>query len=206
MNTSDRRIKGLGEVSIRVKDLDAMHKFYEDVVGLELLRRDESFVFFKIAEGYGGHSQNLALFDASDRVFLDDKSLDLSPERTTLHHIALNIPRENYEAEKSRLEGLGLTVEATEHAWLHVRSLYFADPEGTCWSLSVTTRRCDRQPGERVRSSMFHGSPSTNGVGGDSSQARSRTPATADSFCGGLLRAADRRFSDGARPSRRTVT
>ena len=59
---SNRRVKGLGEVSIRVRDLDAMHKFYEEVVGLEVLRRDESFVFFKIAEGYGGHTQNLALF------------------------------------------------------------------------------------------------------------------------------------------------
>jgi len=60
-----RCVKGLGEVSIRVKDLDAMHKFYEEVVGLEVLRRDESFVFFKISEGYGGHTQNLALFEAS---------------------------------------------------------------------------------------------------------------------------------------------
>ena len=31
-----RRVKGLGEVSIRVRDLDAMHKFYEEVVGLEV--------------------------------------------------------------------------------------------------------------------------------------------------------------------------
>jgi len=36
MNKSDRRVKGLGEVSIRVKNLDAMHKFYEEVVGLEV--------------------------------------------------------------------------------------------------------------------------------------------------------------------------
>jgi len=57
MNNSDRRIKGLGEVSIRVRDLDAMQKFYEEVVGLEVLRREESFVFFKIAEGYGGHTR-----------------------------------------------------------------------------------------------------------------------------------------------------
>ena len=44
MNKSDhpRRVKGLGEVSIRVRDLDAMQKFYEEVVGLEVLRRDES--------------------------------------------------------------------------------------------------------------------------------------------------------------------
>ncbi len=130
MNKSDRRVKGLGEVSIRVKDLDAMHKFYEEVVGLEVLRRDESFVFFKVAEGYGGHSQNLALFDATNRSFLEAKSLELSPEGTTLHHVALNIALEDYETEQRRLEGLGLKVQATEHAWLHVRSLYFADPEG----------------------------------------------------------------------------
>ena len=36
MDKSARRVKGLGEVSIRVRDLDAMHKFYEEVVGLEV--------------------------------------------------------------------------------------------------------------------------------------------------------------------------
>jgi len=125
MNKSDhsRRVKGLGEVSIRVKDLDAMHKFYEEVVGLEVLRRDESFVFFKVAEGYGGHTQNLALFDTTN-------PLELSPEGTTLHHIALNVALEDFETEKMRLEGLGMKVNATLHEWLHVRSLYFADPEG----------------------------------------------------------------------------
>jgi catechol-2,3-dioxygenase len=39
MDKLDRRIKGLGEVSIRVKNLEAMDKFYEQVVGLEVLRR-----------------------------------------------------------------------------------------------------------------------------------------------------------------------
>ena len=130
MNKSDRRVKGLGEVSIRVKDLDAMHKFYEEVVGLEVLRRDESFVFFKVAEGYGVHTQNLALFDSTNRSFLENKSPGLNPEATTLHHIALNVALEDFESEKMRLEGLGLKVNATVHEWLHVRSMYFSDPEG----------------------------------------------------------------------------
>ena len=132
MNKSDRprRVKGLGEVSIRVKDLDAMHRFYEEVVGLEVLRRDESFVFFKVAAGYGGHTQNLALFEASNIMFLDNKSVRLNSQETTLHHIALNIALEDFESEKMRLEGLGLKVNATVHEWLHVRSLYFPDPEG----------------------------------------------------------------------------
>ena len=130
MNKSDRCVKGLGEVSIRVRDLDAMHKFYEEVIGLEELRRDESFVFFKVAEGYGGHTQNLALFEAEERSFLENKSSQLNPEQTTLHHIALNISLEDFESEKVRLEGLGLKVNATIHEWLHIRSMYFSDPEG----------------------------------------------------------------------------
>jgi catechol-2,3-dioxygenase len=142
MTKTERRIKGLGEASIRVNDLDAMQQFYEEVVGLEVLRRDESFVFFKIGEGYGGHSQNLALFSAENRIFLENKSLQLDPAGTTLHHIALNIDRADYEAEKRRLEGLGLTVQAVDHPWLHVRSLYFADLEGNllefvCYDESV---------------------------------------------------------------------
>ncbi|MDO9299872.1 MAG: VOC family protein [Anaerolineales bacterium] len=142
MNKSARRVKGLGEVSIRVRDLDAMHKFYEEVVGLEVLRRDEGFVFFKVAEGYGGHTQNLALFDASNRMFLETKSEQLSQEGTTLHHIALNLSLEDFESEKMRLEGLGLKVDETLHEWLRVRSLYFADPEGNllefvCYDASV---------------------------------------------------------------------
>jgi len=130
MDKSARRIKGLGEVSILVKNLDAMHKFYEEVVGLEVLKRDESFVFFKIAEGYGGHTQNLALFEAEERSFLENKSIELNPEQTTLHHIALNVALDDFESEKMRLEGLGLKVNATVHEWLHVRSMYFYDPEG----------------------------------------------------------------------------
>jgi catechol-2,3-dioxygenase len=121
MKKSDPRVKGLGEVSIQAKDLDTMQKFYEEVVGLEVLRRDEGFVFFKIAEGYGGHSQNLALFEASNT---------LNPQESTLHHIALNVALEDFETEKMRLEGLGLKIHATVHEWLHVRSLYFYDPEG----------------------------------------------------------------------------
>lgn len=120
MNKTDRRVKGLGEVSICVRDLDAMRKFYEEVVGLEVLRRDENFVFFKVAEGYGGHTQNLALFEVSNT---------LNPQETTLHHIALNIALEDFRSEKMR-PSLGLKVNATVHEWLHVRSLYFPDPEG----------------------------------------------------------------------------
>ena len=87
-------------------------------------------MFFKIAEGYGGHTQNLALFEASNTMFLDNEAVQLNSQETTLHHIALNIALEDFESEKMRLQDLGLKVNATVHEWLHVRSLYFPDPEG----------------------------------------------------------------------------
>jgi len=75
-------------------------------------------------------------------LFLDNKAVQLNPQETTLHHIALNISLEDFESEKMRLEGLGLKVNATIHEWLHIRSLYFPDPEGNllefvCYDASV---------------------------------------------------------------------
>jgi catechol-2,3-dioxygenase len=107
-----------------------MMKFYEEIVGLEVLRQEQDYVFFRIAAGYAGHTQNLALFDAGERSFLDDKSIELSSAQSTLHHIAFNIALEDFGSEKQRLEGFGLRVHEAEHAWIHLRSLYFSDPEG----------------------------------------------------------------------------
>ena len=58
-----RAVKALGEIALRVEDLDSMQRFYEEVIGLELMKRFPHAVFFKIAEGYGRHTQILALFD-----------------------------------------------------------------------------------------------------------------------------------------------
>lgn len=41
-----RPIKGLGEIALRVSNLDAMQRFYADVIGLELLKRFDDAAFF----------------------------------------------------------------------------------------------------------------------------------------------------------------
>jgi extradiol dioxygenase family protein len=75
-------------------------------------------------------------------MFLENKSLKLNSDQSTLHHVALNIALEDFDAEKRRLEDLGIKVNATVHEWLHVHSMDFSDPEGNllefvCYDASV---------------------------------------------------------------------
>jgi len=114
-------VKALGEVALRVNDLQLMKRFYREVLGLEVLGEFPTAALLKVADGYGGHTQVLGLFDRSVRV---------GPEHTTVDHIAFTIARGDFDAEKRRLESLGLGVEVETHEWVKWRSLYFRDPEG----------------------------------------------------------------------------
>ena len=88
------RIKALGEIALRVNDMDAMRGFYRDVIGLELLRDFPNATFFRIADG---HTQALALFDRSDRPDYDGPDR----KRTSLDHIAFAISRRKRRGSKA---------------------------------------------------------------------------------------------------------
>lgn len=136
---SNRPIHALGEFAFRVTDLDVMQAFYANVIGLELLRGFPDSAFFRIADGYAGHTQILALFDRSKSP--DDAGV--SAERSTVDHIAFAIGLADFESERIRLAGLGLAVRTTTHAWVKWRSLYVTDPDGNvvemvCYDDSVS--------------------------------------------------------------------
>lgn len=138
MEIREKSIKNLGEIALRVKNLDTMQKFYEEMVGLELMKRFTDSAFFKIAEGYDGHTQILALFDRSKQP--DYRGV--ISETSTIDHIAFAISLADFDIEKKRLEQLGLRVYTSEHSWVHWRSLYIKDPEGNevelvCYDESV---------------------------------------------------------------------
>ena len=131
MSQRNQRAKGLNEGVLRVRDLDATQHFYEAVIGLELIQRFPDMAFLKIADGYAGLIQILALFADSLSGDVDGQDFQgLNPDQTTLHHFALAIARADYDLEWHRLEQLGLAVQTAEHAWMGWRSLYVRDPEG----------------------------------------------------------------------------
>lgn len=114
-------VRALGEVALRVNDLATSESFYRDVIGLQLMKRFDHAAFFRIADGFVGHTTVLALFDRSGPV---------EPTRTTVDHIAFTIALEDRESEKRRLAGLGISVTTATHEWARWRSLYLQDPDG----------------------------------------------------------------------------
>jgi catechol 2,3-dioxygenase-like lactoylglutathione lyase family enzyme len=87
MSTRHRPIKGLGGIALRVEDLDTMQRFYETVIGLELIKRFENVAFLMLADGYDGHTQVIALFDRKPQAGY----AGLDPLKTTVDHVAFEI-------------------------------------------------------------------------------------------------------------------
>ena len=128
---------------LRVKDLEAVKRFYTDIMGLDILQEFEGITFLKVAEGYGGHTQIIGLFHESlPAPFPKDPREPVRLEQTSLHHFALEIERGDFDAELNRLQALGVEVTTFEHGWCRWRSLYARDPEGNilelvCYDASI---------------------------------------------------------------------
>lgn len=130
------RPRALGEIAIRCADMPAMVRFYEDVVGLERMAGgpDDAIVFFRIAEGFGGHTAVLALFrhDESGRPGLHPTGT-AAPEtgaRSSLHHLALSLPFAEQDAVMAWYDRIGQPYRVERFGWVGWRGIFTADPEG----------------------------------------------------------------------------
>ena len=105
MNKPNRSITGIAEVALRVHDLDLMRRFYEQVIGLEVLREikdsNSTIIFYAVGAG----NDHLALFEENWKDwFTRDKSPQIDPKLTTLSHFAIRIALDDFESEKKRIE------------------------------------------------------------------------------------------------------
>lgn len=130
------RIRALGEIAIRCDDVRRMADFYEHILGLPRMEGSaaDGIVFFRIAEGFGGHTQILALFDkaCAPRPGLHPTGPD-APEtgaRSSLHHIALSLPHAEQEAAMAWYDARGLPYRVEHFGWVGWRGLFTEDPEG----------------------------------------------------------------------------
>lgn len=122
-------IKGIGEVVLRVNDLEACTDFYQNVIGFELMHKSPGFTFFKIAEGYRGHTQVLALFDKENTNNFGERLEEVSDKKGNQHHFALEIDLENYDLILEKIRSLNIQYQLETFSWVKWRSIFIKDPE-----------------------------------------------------------------------------
>lgn len=118
-------VRGLAEVVLWVHDLPAALAFYRDGLRLPVISPPERTnpIFLRAGEGAAGIPALVVL------VQLPPDAPPFAAPRT-LHHLALAVEADAFEAERERLQALGLEVRSGQHPILAARTMYVTDPEG----------------------------------------------------------------------------
>lgn len=129
------KVRALGEIAIRCEDLPAMARFYQEIIGLEHLSGDskDGIIFFKIAEGFGGHTSVLALFRSdAGRPEIHERSSEapVTGAQSSLHHLALSLPYSEQEAVIRWYELNEIDHKVQVFSWIGWRGIFARDPEG----------------------------------------------------------------------------
>ncbi|HEY8473321.1 MAG TPA: VOC family protein [Natronosporangium sp.] len=114
--------RGLHHVALLSSDVERTVRFYQDLLGFPLTEifenrdyRGSNHFFFDIGNG------NLL-------AFFDFPGLDLGPYAEVLgglHHVAISVEPEQWEAARQRLEQAGVEYQRESGT-----SIYFRDPDG----------------------------------------------------------------------------
>jgi len=124
--------KRLGEVVLRTTQIDAMKRFYREIIGLEEYRKIGTAQFFKISEDREGHPQILALFqeDWESNGPGEPHFSGHDAGKSTLHHLAFSMALEDWVKECDRLIDLGCELRTMIYPAMKWRSAYVYDPDG----------------------------------------------------------------------------
>jgi catechol 2,3-dioxygenase-like lactoylglutathione lyase family enzyme len=116
------RVKGLAEIVLNVRDVEASLRFYQEVLGLELIGRPGP-VFLRAGDPAVQVPQMVVL------VPLPPGTGDFVGPRT-LHHLALELAPEDFDAEEARLKSRGYQIRYGQHPVIPSRTMYVDDPDG----------------------------------------------------------------------------
>jgi catechol-2,3-dioxygenase len=118
-------VRGVAEVVLAVHDLGQATVFYRDVLGLRQMPAPVGVKPVFLAAG----SEDAPIPQMVVLVPLTADTPPFSGPRT-LHHLALELAPELFEAEVQRLAALGYTLRSGRHPVLPSRTAYLYDPEG----------------------------------------------------------------------------
>ena len=91
------------------------------MIGLEILagRVPGHIVFFRISDGFAGHTAVLALFGEGQTA---------AP--SSLHHLALSLPYAEQDAAMAFYDSIGQPYHVKHFGWIGWRGVFTRDPDG----------------------------------------------------------------------------
>jgi catechol 2,3-dioxygenase-like lactoylglutathione lyase family enzyme len=116
------KIKGIAEIVLNVRDVEASLKFYQETLGLEIIGRPGP-VFLKAGNPAVTVPQMVVL------VPLPPEASKFTTPRA-LHHLALELASEDFDAEEKHLKELGHKIRYGQHPVIASRTMYVDDPDG----------------------------------------------------------------------------
>lgn len=117
-------IRGIAEIVLNVHDKQRAIAFYRDLLGLEVISPPEvPNVFLKVGPGQAGIPQMIVL------VPLPADAVAFVAPRT-LHHLALEVAPEDFDAVEKHLRANGYAPRDGRHPVVPSRTIYVDDPDG----------------------------------------------------------------------------
>ena len=119
-----KNVVGISEIVLWTADKGRALHFYHDLLGLEVISPSTlANVFLKAGEGNAGIPQMIVLVPKSDEV-------KAKPFGYQLHHMALELPEEAFDAQHDTLVAAGYKPRDGKHPVLASRTMYVDDPDG----------------------------------------------------------------------------
>jgi catechol-2,3-dioxygenase len=119
-----KNVVGISEIVLWVADKERALEFYRDLLGLEVISPPTlPNVFLKAGEGNAGIPQMIVLVPKSEEV-------KAKPSGYQLHHLALELPENRFDAQHAALVEGGYEPRGGKHPVLASRTMYVDDPDG----------------------------------------------------------------------------
>src|SRR6476660_2940613 len=119
-----KNVVGISEIVLWTADLQRALGFYRDLLGLEVISPPSlPNVFLKAGEGNAGIPQMIVLVPKPE-------DLKARPSGYQLHHMALELPEEEFDTQRAALVAAGYEPRPGKHPVLASRTMYVDDPDG----------------------------------------------------------------------------
>jgi catechol 2,3-dioxygenase-like lactoylglutathione lyase family enzyme len=114
-----KQVVGISEIVLWTANKERSLQFYRDLLGLEVISPPTlPNVFLKVGEGHAGIPQMIVLVPKTEEI-------KGKPSGYQLHHLALELPEDAFDAQHAALVAAGFEPRGGKHPVFASRTMYY---------------------------------------------------------------------------------